>query len=90
MYWTGSNGETPLMPKTNNKGLMISGFVCREYGFGWQLSNSQLEVVNKFCEKKNCYDVKAAIVSLGKTSKDPLETSPFVRELEYCLIKEGY
>ena len=36
--WFGPNGETPLMPKSEGQGFMISGIVCREFGFAWYLS----------------------------------------------------
>ena len=75
--WVGPNGETPLMPKSEGQGLMVSGFVSREYGFGWTLSKKQLQTVNKFCKKKHHYiDEKSALSKYGKTAKDKLDTTP--------------
>ena len=69
MTWTGPKGETPLMPKTEGQGIMVSRFVSREFGFGWQLSPKQLSIVNKCRENKNYTDEKAAIAKMVKFPK---------------------
>ena len=43
MSWVGPNGEIPLMAKTEGQDLMISGFISREYGIGWGLSEKNLQ-----------------------------------------------
>jgi hypothetical protein len=32
--WNGSNGEAPLGPKGDGRGVMLSAFQSREFGFG--------------------------------------------------------
>ena len=78
------------MPKSEQQGLMISGFVSHEYGFGWSLSKNQLQLINKFCQGKRYIDEKSATSKFGKAEKDPLITSLFVRELQYGAELEGY
>lgn len=41
--WTGPDGQTPFTPKDEGQGLMVSGFVSREYGFNWKLDETQLK-----------------------------------------------
>ena len=85
--WNGPNGETPLMPK---QGIMISGFVSREYGFNWELSSEQLLKVNLMRENSHYIDERAAIIKRGKTNKRDLTSSPFTRNLHYGAMNEGY
>ena len=54
--WNGPNGEVPLMPKDEGQGLMISAFVSREYGFSWDLTQSQLQLVNQYRQDKQYID----------------------------------
>ena len=88
--WVGPNGKTPLVPKSDGQGLMVSAFVSREYGFGWDLTKSQLKLVNKYREKQTYCDEKAALEKLGKIEKDKLKTSPFKRQIDYGAMKDGY
>ena len=44
--WNGPNGETALIPKDDGLGVMISAFVSREFGFGFQLMTEQLNEIN--------------------------------------------
>ena len=88
--WIGPNGESPLMPKDEGQGLMVSGFVCREYGFNWTLSDEELTKVNKYREDKDYIDVEAAKSKTGSSKKGKLKTSPFRRDLEYGANNEGY
>ena len=46
--WTPSSGETPLTPKDKGQGLMLSGFVSREYGFNWKLDENELKTINEY------------------------------------------
>jgi hypothetical protein len=45
--WNGQNGaETALIPKGDGLGVMISAFVSREFGFGFELTTEQFQEVN--------------------------------------------
>ena len=65
--WNGPNGETPLMPKDEGQGVMVSAFVSREYGFNWELSSEQLYIVNEKRKNNHCVDETAAILKRGET-----------------------
>ena len=78
-HYVGPNGEVPLMPKDEGQGLMISAFVSREYGFNWELSQSQLDQLNKTCENQIYVDEQAAISKKGTAKKEPIQSSPFKR-----------
>ena len=41
-----------------------------------------MDKINKFCENKHFVDEKASLSKYGKTSKDSLYTTPFLRELQ--------
>ena len=78
------------MPKDEGQGLIISAFVSREYGFNWELFQSQLDQLNKTCENQIYVDEQAAISKKGTAKKEPIQSSPFKRQLEYGANKEGY
>ena len=44
--WIGPIGERPLLPKDEGAGVMISSFICREYGLIQHLDDATLEQVN--------------------------------------------
>ena len=88
--WNGPDGETPLMPKGEGQGLMVSGFVSQEYGFNWKLSKEQLEEVNKTRRDKEYIDRDSAISKNGSPKKQDLKHSPFRRDLQYGASNEGY
>ena len=87
--WVGPGGEVPLMTKSDGQGLMVSVFVCRELGFGLELS-SQLEKVNNYRKYQKYCDEKAAIERKGKIEKDKLTTTPFKRFMQYGNMSDGY
>ena len=88
--WHGPNGESPLLPKDEGQGLMISAFVSRSYGFGWDLSQDQLAIVNTYRKNKHYIDEKSAIIKRGTTKKEDIQTSLFTRQLQYGSKHEGY
>jgi len=45
--WFGPNGEMGLVPKDEGHGLMLSGFVSRELGFGWEISEVQYREIKQ-------------------------------------------
>ena len=91
--WVGSSGERALLPKSEGAGLMVSGIgiQSREFGFGVELSDDELQAVNEKRSRDGEYvDKVAAKEVTGKTKKEPLTESPFVRLLEYGANKDGY
>ena len=42
-WWVGDNKTRPILPKDKGAGIMISVFQCWEFGFGYPLSEEQLE-----------------------------------------------
>ena len=69
---------------------MISAFVSRDYGFGFDISDEQLFSINSLRSGKEYIDKTAAINKNGNTMKEKLHCSPFVRKLNYGANNEGY
>ena len=69
---------------------MLSSFVSRDYGFGWDISKEQLYIVNQRRRGKHYKDVQAAELKRGNSQKKDLETSPFSIKFEYGNSKNGY
>jgi hypothetical protein len=88
--WTMPDGQKPIIPKDEGLGVMLSGIVSRELGFGLKVSHEDLQKVNKYRANKSYSDVLAAMEKRGTTTKQPLETSPFIVEFEYGANAEGY
>ena len=44
--WVGPNGKSVLVPKDEGQGVMISAFQSREFGFGVDLMEEQVAVIN--------------------------------------------
>jgi hypothetical protein len=76
--------------KTKVLGVMVSGIVSREFGFGLKVSYEDLQKVNKYRANKSYSDVLAAMEKRDTATKQPLETSPFIVEFEYGANAEGY
>ncbi len=88
--WTMPDGQKPIIPKDEGLGVMVSGIVSREFGFGLKVSHEDLQKVNKYRANKSYSDVLAAMEKRGTATKQPLETSPFIVEFEYGANAEGY
>ena len=89
--WTAPDGTKGMIPKDDGLGVMISTFVSREFGFGYELSGEDLQKVNKEREGNKQYsDEEAATKVKGNTKKQALTASPFVLEFEYGANNEGY
>ena len=90
--WIGPNGERPLLPKDEGAGVMISSFICREYGLIQHLSEPTLEQVNANREGTRYSDEDAAVEVFGSSLKKPLtkDKSPFLHYFDYGENKEGY
>ena len=89
-HWTLPDGSRPLVPKDKGSGVMVSGFTCRELGFGYDVSPDILAIVNDMRLNKKYSDEEAACAIYGDATKKELTSSPFVQELEYGQNKEGY
>ena len=49
------------MPKSDGQGLMVLAFTSREFGFGYDLTSSQLKIVNQYIKNKTYCDQKASM-----------------------------
>ena len=89
--WVDERGVTPLIPKDEGIGVMISAFQSREFGFGYRtLLPSELKEINKRRVGKSYLDVDAARKILGSHIKKPLKENPFCVFFDYGKNKEGY
>jgi hypothetical protein len=89
-YWKAPNGAVVLIPKDDGQGVMISAFQSREFGFGVQISDQELNSINNYRNGKDYCDQKAAIKLRGTSKKQALTETPFVREFEYGQNSDGY
>jgi hypothetical protein len=78
--WFGPNGELPLLPKDEGEGVMISGFVSHELGFGLTISKEQFQQINRNREGAKYLDEAAALKVKGSALKQPLKSDPSIRE----------
>ncbi len=93
--WIEPKGQVPLLPKSEGNGYMLSAFVLREFGFGRQMTDDELQTVNTARQTaalgSGTYtDTTAAIEILGTTRKPNLLESPFVKYLFIGINNEGY
>ena len=88
--WMAPDGTKGMIPKDDGLGVMISAFVSREFGFGYQMTQDDLEKVNKTRAGSEYSDKDASTKIRGNTRKLPLTQSPFVVEFEYGANSEGY
>jgi hypothetical protein len=54
-----------MIPKDEGLGVMVSGIVSRDFGFGLKLSQEDLQKVNKYRENKEYSDVLAVMDKRG-------------------------
>ena len=88
--WYDPDRETFIRPKDDGLGIMISAFQSREFGFGLVTTESDLEEVNRRRDGVKYHDTQAAIDIRKREYKEPLTTSPFLREFEYGQNADGY
>jgi hypothetical protein len=50
--WTAPSGQKAIVPKDKGMGVMIHAFVSREFGFGINLIQEQLQKVNQVRQGK--------------------------------------
>ena len=90
--WVGPKGQRPLLPKTEGDGYMLSAFVSREFGFGKEMTDAELALVNdaRRGTHKTYIDTQAANEILKSIEKPLLTESPFVKYLYIGANNEGY
>ena len=88
--WTLPDGAKALLPKDEGQGIMVSAFTSREIGFGFSVPPECLDEINKIRDGTHYSDRQAALLLYGTSKKQKLESSPFVRELDYGKNNEGY
>lgn len=85
-----SDGTCAPNSKEEGQGVMLSSFVSRDFGYGCDLTPSQLDTINQFRENKAYLDEDAAVFVHGNKNKKKLIESPFVRWLHYGQNNDGY
>ena len=88
--WYLRDGSCAPNPKEEGQGVMLSSFVSQDFGYGHDLSASQLAIINNFRRGKTYVDEEAAIFVHGSKEKKKLTESPFVRWLHYGQNNDGY
>jgi hypothetical protein len=90
--WIGPNGECPLLPKDEGAGIMVSAFICREYGLIRKIDDAILAAVNIRRQGRKYAGEEAAEDIYRTALKQPLvsKKSPFLVLFEYGENKEGY
>ena len=76
--WALPDGQKALLPKDEGQGIMISAFVSREFGYGHDLTQQQLDQINQFRKNKKYIDESAAEEVYTTAVKQPLTESPFI------------
>jgi hypothetical protein len=89
-HWKAPSGAVVLIPKDDGQGIMIIAFQSREFGFGVQISDQELTLINNYRNGKDYCNQKAAIKLRGTSKKQALTKTPFVREFEYGQNSDGY
>ena len=84
------DGTTTTNPKEEGQGIMLSCYVSRDFGFGFDLNKEDLERVNTYRENKEYLDKEAAMKLNNSVMKPKLTTSPFVCTFQYGQNLEGY
>jgi len=90
--WQNKNGRFRLRPKDDGRGIMVSAFQCREFGFGFPFFQLYKDQINAFRAGKSYVDTRAAKNINGTEMKVHLDEDPFVQLFEYGSAdkKQGY
>ena len=83
-------GQMPERPKNLGKGMMVSAFQSRPFGFSFNIDAQELSLVNDYRLGKSYADEGAATEYYGSSSKPVLMESPFSRVFEYGKGRDGY
>ena len=88
--WVGPDGTRTILPKSDGYLMMVSAFQSRDMGFAWKLSAEELELVNNKRTNEQYVDTEAAIEVTGKSTKDRLSSTPFIRVFDPGQNQDGY
>jgi hypothetical protein len=89
--WTAPDRQKVMILKDEGPGVMISAFVLRELGFGYDISADYLVKVNEKRQGKHCSDEEVAKEIKGNSLiKTPLTGSLFIVQFEYGANNQGY
>ena len=88
--WILHDGTSAVNPKEEGAGVMLSSFVSQDFGYGYNLTDDELAIVNRYRLGKTYKDEDAAMEVLKSIHKKPLQNSPFVRRFEYRINSQGY
>jgi hypothetical protein len=72
------------------RGVPIFAIQSKEFGFGVDLMDEQLERANRKRKGEKYKDENAAISKFLSAQENDLPCSPFIKELEYSTNNEGY
>ena len=76
--WVAPDGTVTIIPKDDGQGLMISAFQSREFGFGMNITDEELQKINETRRGEKYADEAAAIAKRGTADKKDLKHSPFI------------
>ena len=93
--WVGPGGEMKLLPKTDGyTTIMVSAFVSREFGFGLELTDDELQKVNKRRRSREwgTYLSKKEDIAVNGSDKKRLlkDSLTLVRFFDVGINEEGY
>jgi hypothetical protein len=81
--WVGPSGERSILPKSAGMGVMVSAFQSREFGWGMEIDDDQLAVINARRLGNDYFDAAAAMEVNRTSKKPPLTNSPFIKLFEF-------
>ena len=58
--WILPDGTSALLPKNGGQGIMYSSFVSRDFGYGLEMNEEQLKIVNENRKNKTYKDEESA------------------------------
>ena len=81
--WVTPDGQRPLLPKNNGVATMVSAFQSRERGWGLDITDEQLKMINEKRANEHYFDKEAAMEVHNTTKKKPLTSSPYLVKFEF-------
>ncbi|KAI2509601.1 hypothetical protein MHU86_4862 [Fragilaria crotonensis] len=92
MGW--AKGQVPLLPKSEGDGYMLSAFVSREFGFGRQMTEDELQRVNMArqtaARRWKLPRYNSCDGNLGNNEEADFVGIPFVKYLFIGINNQGY
>lgn len=77
-YWALPNINIPPMPKEEDQGIILSSFVSRELGYGFEMISSQLAHINEYKKGSTSYMLMQLWKLIKKQKKPNFTPSPFM------------